>query len=239
MLTDTWTAKTAFPYGPRWRAAGTTYNNKGYLIFGRDASNLYHTELYEFNPSASSWSKVTDFPDKGRTYAALKSMDHSLLVLAGIDSTGTSHNDMWRFDLNTLKWSALASIPSEGRRGGICFNNSTTLYYTTGISQTNNRIKETWKVFNPTNIHENEWDKFVEVFPNPSTGQFTLHIQTSELRINSLELQNPVGQTLWSMDGSFVSDQALEIDLTDLSKGLYLLSLKSQQGIILKKIIKK
>ncbi len=238
MSTDTWTSKDSLPLGPRWRAAAASYNSKGYLIFGRDASNHYSTELLEYNPATGNWTKIIDFPGKGRTYAALKSMGHDLLLVAGIDSLGNSYNDMWRFDMHTFKWSQLTSIPAQGRRGGICFNNNTTLYYTTGISQTHNRLKETWKVFNPTTIEKNAWDKFVEVFPNPTSHQLTVAIHSQELKINYIELQNTIGQTVKTIDRQFISGNTLEIDLSDLPKGLYLLSLKSEQGIIAKKVLK-
>lgn len=238
MKTNTWTQKNNLPYGPRWRGAATAFNDKGYLIFGRDMSNQYSTELLEYDPAHGNWSKVIDFPGKGRTYAALKSMGHDLLLVAGIDSLGKSYNDMWRFDMNTFKWSQLTPLPAEGRRGGICFNSNTTLYYTTGISQTNSRLKETWKIFNPTTIYENSWNKFVEVFPNPVSSQLTIEIQSPDVKIRCIELKNTIGQTIKIVDGTHISGKSLKIDLSDLSNGVYLLNLTSEQGIISKKVLK-
>lgn len=239
MTTETWDTAAPLPNGmERQYASGFSLNDKGYLIFGRDMSNQYSTELLEYDPAHGNWSKVIDFPGKGRTYAALKSMGHDLLLVAGIDSLGKSYNDMWRFDMNTFKWSQLTSLPAEGRRGGICFNSNTTLYYTTGISQTNSRLKETWKIFNPTTIYENSWNKFVEVFPNPVSSQLTIEIQSPDVKIRCIELKNTIGQTIKIVDGTPISGKSLKIDLSDLSNGVYLLNLTSEQGIISKKVLK-
>jgi N-acetylneuraminic acid mutarotase len=237
MLTDTWTQKTNLPFGSRWRAAATATTTKGYLVFGKDEVAAYKNELFEFNPATNTWTQTGTFPGKGRTYAAMKALDDDLFVIAGIDSLNNSHKEMWRYDLSASNWQQLAFIPSDGRRGGMCFNSATTIYYTTGINQSNSRLKETWKVFNPTMVDENEWNKQLDIYPNPATTTFTVEWKKEDLKPDVIEIRNCMGQLLNTIDTKNATEKTA-VDLTLFPKGLYFLRLQNKHGSSTKKLIK-
>ena len=73
------------------------------------------------------------------------------------------------------------------------------------------------------------------IYPNPSTGQFTI------IR-NNAEQAGELGLIVYEMNGQKVLEETSteaesKIDLTHLSKGLYYLQLKTATGIIVKKVI--
>jgi len=72
------------------------------------------------------------------------------------------------------------------------------------------------------------------VYPNPASSQ--LHIEVDQRNINSY--------TLTSITGQIVKDEKLnasgpqtDIDISDLSKGIYLLNISTENGILNKKVI--
>lgn len=78
----------------------------------------------------------------------------------------------------------------------------------------------------------------LEIYPNPNNGQFTLQIATSKKVIADLEIYDASGtihyrQSGLEMNGNFKSD----IRLPQLKAGLYYLTIKNDDGLVLKKIV--
>ena len=69
----------------------------------------------------------------------------------------------------------------------------------------------------------------INIFPNPVEN--ILHIENS-ININSLNVFNQIGQLV-------IESKNKKLDFSNLSKGLYILSLETETGIITKKIVKK
>jgi phosphohistidine swiveling domain-containing protein len=77
--------------------------------------------------------------------------------------------------------------------------------------------------------------KFISIFPNPSTGIFT--IQVSEMLLGKVvHIKNTLGQVI-----AAVQLDSLEktIDLSTFSSGIYLFELATTEGNILEKVVKK
>ena len=66
------------------------------------------------------------------------------------------------------------------------------------------------------------------VYPNPNNGIFNVSIGNSS-EINTIEITNVIGQTIYSKIANNSSSNV--IDLSNLNKGIYFISLKSDQGI--------
>ncbi len=73
-------------------------------------------------------------------------------------------------------------------------------------------------------------NKNVKVFPNPSDGQINI---SSTIPFTHVSLRNMLGQEVYTMA---VSAQTYHIQTNDLAPGLYILQLKTEQGLINKKI---
>jgi len=87
-------------------------------------------------------------------------------------------------------------------------------------------------VFTPLGIHDNLLENYIQIFPNPTTGQ--LIVQSSKFKVQSIEVFDVYGRkvllpslsVLWSYD------------LTVLQAGIYFLKIETENGTITKKIIK-
>ena len=74
----------------------------------------------------------------------------------------------------------------------------------------------------------------ITVFPNPSSGLVNLQInQFTNLKMNSVEIYNVMGEKVYS---SIMNGASSIIDL-DKPNGIYFLQLKTEQGIVAKKIV--
>lgn len=72
-------------------------------------------------------------------------------------------------------------------------------------------------------------DENIQVFPNPNNGVFTIQMNAAA----SLEILNSLGQIIYK--GSMYT--AKDIDLSQLSKGMYILKLQTEKGSYFRKIM--
>jgi len=108
-----------------------------------------------------------------------------------------------------------------------------------------NRLKQwignrmTWL---DANMPGNCWDVGVEesfsknkisVYPNPTTGKFK--VQSSEFRIQKIEVLDVFGRTIQTINSE---KEILEINISNLSSGIYILKISVEESFILHKIIK-
>ena len=80
-------------------------------------------------------------------------------------------------------------------------------------------------------MNESEISSSIEIFPNPSNGKF--RVQSSEVRIQSIEVYNLVGEKIFQK----TFNSKFEIISLNEPDGIYFLHLKTDSGIATKKII--
>ncbi len=83
-------------------------------------------------------------------------------------------------------------------------------------------------------INEEYSEASIRVYPNPSSGIFT--IQSSEHRVlgAAIEIVNVLGENIYS---SQINSNKSEIDLSKESNGIYFLQITTEKGIERKKIV--
>ncbi|MFO7656811.1 MAG: T9SS type A sorting domain-containing protein [Bacteroidales bacterium] len=93
-------------------------------------------------------------------------------------------------------------------------------------------------VIGGTSVAENETNAVVRIFPNPTTGTFTLaidQVRSSELMI---DLVNLSGTTVYrTVIQSFGNTLTSDLDISNLAKGCYFLHIKGEFEILIKQII--
>ncbi|AFM03881.1 PDK repeat-containing protein [Bernardetia litoralis DSM 6794] len=75
----------------------------------------------------------------------------------------------------------------------------------------------------------------IKLYPNPSQGSFSL--ETQDLRIETIEIYNSIGQIIYqkNISNTFISN--FDIQLKQPSNGMYLVKIQTQKGIITQKLI--
>ena len=72
-------------------------------------------------------------------------------------------------------------------------------------------------------INSNKLDNYLQVYPNPNNGIFT--IETGSNEIDKIELYNLSGKLVRSID---VNQETMLLDLSELNKGIYFLKAESK-----------
>ena len=71
----------------------------------------------------------------------------------------------------------------------------------------------------------------VEIFPNPNNGLFNIR---TDMEMFNVEIMNAEGKTVYRMDR--VTDQFMEISLDNMTNGMYLVRLISDDAVITKRV---
>lgn len=236
MNSDSWQRKSDLPFGGRWRSAATTNDSLGYLALGMDDTLRYCPELYTYHPQTDSWTKLSDFPHGGRNYVKMHWLKDKLLVFGGEDSSQTYLNELWSYDVFSNNWEELSPLPAVGRRGGMSFQSTQAFYYTTGLTENNGRLTETWKWVETTSLKERNWSPQLKLYPNPTKSLLRLeHPTLREKDQWQYELRDSQGQLI---DQERMSGKTTKVQLVSLPQGVYLLSIQSIHGHLMKKIVK-
>jgi hypothetical protein len=75
------------------------------------------------------------------------------------------------------------------------------------------------------------------VYPNPNTGMFTVELDLNEATDLQIELNNVLGQRVYQNSLQQRSYWRKEFDMTSYVKGVYLLRIATDKGVLQRKII--
>ena len=102
-------------------------------------------------------------------------------------------------------------------------------HYTTGcVSDTSNHVEETIE------LGVKEFSEEIAIFPNPTTGQLT--IDNGQLTIDNVEVFDVYGRKLFEQKAE--GRKQKEIDISDFRAGIYFVRIATEQGVVIKKVIK-
>ena len=76
----------------------------------------------------------------------------------------------------------------------------------------------------------------ISVYPNPSTGIFTLKWDNTTNKNSTLKVMNSVGEVVYS-EILMIGENEKQINISKFSKGIYLLEIETKNRIINKKLI--
>lgn len=76
----------------------------------------------------------------------------------------------------------------------------------------------------------------VVVYPNPTNGRTSLYVK--EKKMDEVEVLNMLGQVVISKKVLALKNTAVELDLTSLSDGTYVIRTTSGDEVVLQKIVK-
>jgi hypothetical protein len=83
-----------------------------------------------------------------------------------------------------------------------------------------------------SNVRENMINEnLIKVYPNPFSSSFNIE-NNNAIKIESIKVFDAIGHLI------FVNSNSKEVDLSTFTKGIYLLEIQTQEGILRKKLIK-
>lgn len=88
-------------------------------------------------------------------------------------------------------------------------------------------------VINSVGLPHQDINEGIELFPNPTSGK--VKVIFNEVHTRSMTLTNLKGQKLKEIE---VNDKGFELDLSAFPSGIYFLNVESDEGILVKKIVK-
>ena len=129
---------------------------------------------------------------------------------------------VWKKNGNVIAGQTNASITNQGVGN-----------YTCDITKGGCTIQNTFSLSVPLSTTDFALNSYFKVFPNPTTG--VININMTDFRTAKT--------TLYDLNGKVLKTQVIEntsskINISDLSKGVYLLKIETENGSITKQIIK-
>jgi hypothetical protein len=79
-------------------------------------------------------------------------------------------------------------------------------------------------------------DQF-EVYPNPNDGHFNLNALSDDLQIAEICLYDPLGRRSIHLQGNTIHDKNISLNINNLIKGVYLLQIHTNKGLVNKKVL--
>lgn len=110
--TETWTRKSANPYGSRDCQSATTASNQMY-VFGGNSSSAKTNDVFRYDPAADTWVKVATqgTPPDSRAFSSMTTEGSSLWIFGGEDNNAVAFKDTWEFDTITNTWKRRSDMP--------------------------------------------------------------------------------------------------------------------------------
>ncbi|MCB0401130.1 MAG: T9SS type A sorting domain-containing protein [Flavobacteriales bacterium] len=158
------------------------------------------------------------------------------LTINSVDATTTNSND-----------SIIANASSATYQWLDCDNNYEIIAGATSqlfvastngnyaVSVTQNNCTDTSTCVNVTGVGINESgnDQLIQIYPNPTSGLFTVNYFNNENQRVDLSVINIAGELIGTW--SFVN--TIKLDLHEQAKGIYFVQLKTKQGVTTRKLL--
>ena len=103
-------------------------------------------------------------------------------------------------------------------------------YFYDGYYKYSNRIKICFL----TSVNEVELDNSFSVYPNPSSGKFTIENKSPATTTYETQISNIMGEEIYQKKSS---GESFQIDISGQPNGIYFLRVKTSDGVATKKII--
>ena len=88
-----------------------------------------------------------------------------------------------------------------------------------------------------TGVEELSNLEYISLFPNPSTGMFSLEIQSAHPESLKIHITNALGETVWNDEVTNSLSYNKKLDLGTSPSGLYIFHLRTREGQVTRKVL--
>ena len=177
--TNTWTQINDFGGSARKEAVGFTMGGQGYVGTGDDG--VLRNDFWQYQPETDQWIQKANFPGTHRKGAAGWGIFPQGFICMGEDINADFKNDLWEYNYFSDTWTQRANYPGPGRSGAIAFVLQGAAFVGSGYNGVfNDDMYSYRKVASLDDYYSNSE---VNLYPNPSNGNFKIDIVTTDLDI--------------------------------------------------------
>jgi hypothetical protein len=217
---DAWTLKAAAPINFTNWSCSFAIEGSGFVKQG--------ALLYEFKPLENAWLQRANFPGLSSAGSYGFSINQKGFVTCGyVGGLAVVTDQAWYFSPGTNSWTAAEDFPGTSRRFPVAFEIHDKGYFGTGTNGVN--FNDFWQ-YNPVADVSSlfELETQITYYPNPVSDYLKLQLNGIQQELN-YEIINLSGQVL--LKGSCSFDNSM-IDVRDLPRGSYILSLRKENALI-------
>ncbi len=151
-------------------------------------------------------------------------------ILSANGAGGSTFTYQWYYNMNPIAGATSATYDSAGSGSGDYYVEITNEFGCTSTSSTASII--------PTSNTEIESLDHFEIRPTLANQDIQIILETSEGFDGQIMIHDMSGRQLHSRQVQFFGNNIIPMDVSDLPKGFYLLSIRNEEGIMTKKFAK-
>jgi len=76
----------------------------------------------------------------------------------------------------------------------------------------------------------------LEIYPNPNDGLFTINAEGT--KIKEVKIYDVIGRSFDRLKITEIGNNRATVDLSDVAKGIYFVEVRTEKGVIRKKVVK-
>jgi photosystem II stability/assembly factor-like uncharacterized protein len=189
------------------------HNDNDTLYLGTSTNGIYRSTT-----NGRSWTAINTPAIQGSRVVDIATTDTKIYIATSFQ--------VHESPKNAINWTALSSFDSSTFQLNDVFISGTTLLTATG-----NDGPYYYSAALSTSIPRNSTEENLSVYPNPSTGIFSLQ---GETKISTVEVTNALGTIVFAQQ---TNASKATIDISKESNGVYYVKIISQAGISTEKLI--
>lgn len=226
-----WTQLDNFPGAPRQGAISFSMNGKGYVGMGWEG----YKDFWEYNPSTDTWTRLPDFPGSD-SYSAYGFGANDYCYIGISDP-----NEFYRYNTLTKVWEVLPYIPGADREGVFSFYSNNKIYFGGGTGSVGGLVKlmsDLWEynIADPLSNNTSEMNQSkVSIYPNPTNNKITISNNCVWDTETKVSIYNAKGELI--IYNKYQFQGSVEMDVSTLSKGIYLVKMQTENGNETKKLV--
>ena len=205
------------------KSAGGTNDNQGYSVSADAEGNVFVTGGFYLSVTFGSITLTPLASSTDPMFIVRYDPNGDVLCASALASGGDDNNGV------SAGKSGVAYIGGDFQANPLIVGTDTLPY----IGQGNNIFLAKYKCNNNVAVHELSNEESISVYPNPANGRFSVSTQTLKQVQGDIVIYNVLGEKIFQ---STIFNSQSTVDISSQPNGVYFLQLKTEEGLLVKKI---